>query len=102
MKNLTSALIGLSLLSSIPVCALAATPTNQELFEMYKAAIEKIAILEAKVAENAKSSASNQKTPSLDLVGSNGAYNFKVLDHSRDTNTKQLVQLQALRDGQLE
>ena len=35
------------------------------------------------------------------LVGSNDAYNFKILDHSRDTNTKQLLQLQALRDGEL-
>jgi len=95
MQFRISALASLVLMGSVSANAAAETPTNQELFELYNAALEKISALESKVVEN------TEKAPSLDLVGSNGAYNFKVLDHSRDTNTKQLVQLQALRDGDL-
>ena len=36
------------------------------------------------------------------FVGSNSEYSFKVLDHAENTNTKQLYQLTALRDGVLE
>jgi len=95
MQFRISALASLVLMGSVSANAAAETPTNQELFELYNAALVKISALESKVVEN------TEKAPSLDLVGSNGAYNFKVLDHSRDTNTKQLVQLQALRDGDL-
>jgi hypothetical protein len=35
------------------------------------------------------------------LVGTNAEYNYKVLDHAENTNTNQLYQLQALRDGQI-
>jgi hypothetical protein len=35
------------------------------------------------------------------LVGANAEYNYKVLDHAENTNTKQLYQLQALRDGKI-
>ena len=68
---------------------------------MYQAAMERIAELEAKVAETAESAEDNGKEVSQNLVGSSAAYNYKVLDHSRDTNTKQLVQLKALNSGQL-
>ena len=95
MRNNLLKLISLSLLGSLSVSTAAETPSNEALFEMYKAATAKIAALEASIAE------SKTEAPAEDLVGSNGAYNFKVLDHSRDTNTKQLLQLQALRDGEL-
>lgn len=76
---------------------------------MYKAVSAKLAALEAQIAERSfaaehstESKTENAtKAPSSDLIGSNGTYSFKVLDHSRDTNTKQLLQLQALRDDDL-
>ena len=99
MKNLIPAVF-LIFIGSVSVNAAAETPTNQELFELYRAAMDKIAALEAKITDNVANS-STDEPKSLDLLGSNGAYNYKVLDHSRDSNTKQLVQLQALRDGDL-
>ena len=99
MKNLIPAVF-LIFIGSVSVNAAAETPTNQELFELYRAAMDKIAALEAKITDNVANS-STDEPKSLDLLGSNGAYNYKVLDHSRDSNTKQLVQLQALRDGAL-
>ena len=101
MKTFISALLGLSLLGSSSVIAQKKIPSNQELFEMYQAAMERIAELEAKVAATADSTENSATDVSPNLVGSNAAYNFKLLDHSRDTNTKQLVQLKALNSGQL-
>ena len=97
MRNLNATLASLTLFGFASATS-AATPTNQELFEMYKAASDKLAALEASIEESTVET--TIEAPS-GLVGSNSAYNFKVLDHSRDTNTKQLVQLQALRDGEL-
>ncbi|MDA8693860.1 hypothetical protein N9L91_01490 [Pseudomonadales bacterium] len=59
-------------------------PSNAELYEMLKATQQQLS--EAK--EN--------------VVGANGEYSFKVLDHAETTNTKQLYQLQAIRDGMLQ
>lgn len=59
-------------------------PTNAELYEMLKANQQQLS--EAKKS----------------LVGTNSEYSFKVLDHAENTNTKQLYQLQALRDGMLQ
>ena len=100
MRNDLLKLLTLTVLTSLSANTQAATPSNEELFEMYKAAIDKIAALEARIAESTESSESIDRSSS-ELVGSNGSYNFKVLDHSRSTNTKQLLQLEALRDGEL-
>ena len=101
MKKSISAGLGLSLLVSVSANTEESIPSNQELFQMYQAAMERIAELEAKVAETAESAEDNGKEVSQNLVGSSAAYNYKVLDHSRDTNTKQLVQLKALNSGEL-
>ena len=109
IKKTIGWLLSLTLLGSVAANAAAESPTNQELFEMYKAVSAKLAALEAQIAERSfaaehstESKTENAtKAPSSDLIGSNGTYSFKVLDHSRDTNTKQLLQLQALRDDDL-
>ena len=100
MQIRTSVLVSLIFMGSVSVNTVAA-PSNQELFELYNAALDRIAALESKIADNTENTNSAEEAKSSDLVGSNAAYNFKVLDHSRDTNIKQLVQLQALRDGDL-
>ena len=104
IKNTIGWLLSVTLLGSVAANAATKSPTNQELFEMYKAVSAKLAALEAQIAERsaAAENKAETETSSSDLVGSNGAYSFRVLDHSRNTNTKQLVQLQALRDGELE
>ena len=109
IKKTIGWLLSLTLLGSVAANAAAESPTNQELFKMYKAVSAKLAALEAQIAERSfaaehstESKTENAtKAPSSDLIGSNGTYSFKVLDHSRDTNTKQLLQLQALRDDDL-
>ena len=92
---------------SISLSAGAESPTNQELLDMYKAVSAKLAALEAQIAERSAAADSKRdndsatQASSSELIGSNGTYSFQVLDHSRNTNIKQLLQLQALRDHEL-
>ena len=82
--SLTKIIFVLSLSAGYGYAAANKAPTNAELYEMLQATQQQLS--EAKKR----------------AVGTNAEYNFKVLDHAENTNTKQRYQLQALRDGMLE
>lgn len=119
------ALLALALLSFPLVSAVGAeAPTNEELYEMLEATRKEMAqlrertsVAEAAAAEAkaalqalqqqqpagpAKRNEAPSKVAHTNLVGTNSAYSFTTLDHTRQTNTKPLYQLQALRDGELD
>ncbi len=73
----------LSLTAGYGHAAIDEAPSNAELYEMLKATQQQLS--EAKES----------------VVGTNAEYSFKVLDHAESTNTKQLYQLESLRDGTL-
>ena len=95
-------------------------PTNEQLFEMLQAtqklvaalktrtlkaeaeatqAKAQLSVLQNRVSENEQSSAGSIDL--ANLIGTNAEYSYEVLDHTENTNTKQLRQLEALRDGDL-
>ena len=95
-------------------------PTNEQLFEMLQATQKQVAalktrtlkaeaeatqakaqlsVLQDRVSENEQSSAGSIDL--ANLIGTNAEYSYEVLDHTENTNTKQLRQLEALRDGDL-
>ena len=95
-------------------------PTNEQLFEMLQATQKQVAalktrtlkaeaeatqakaqlsVLQNRVSENEQSSAGSIDL--ANLIGTNAEYSYEVLDHTENTNTKQLRQLEALRDGDL-
>ncbi len=95
-------------------------PTNEQLFEMLKATQKQVAELKARtlVAEAEATQAKAQlsalqnrvveneqsSSDSIDLanlISTNAEYSYQVLDHTENSNTKQLRQLEALRDGDL-
>lgn len=45
--------------------------------------------------------ANQSEAPTTGLVSFNSDYNFKVLDHAENTNTKQILQLRAIQNGEL-
>ena len=95
-------------------------PTNEQLFEMLQATQKQVAELKTRTL-NAEAEATQAKAQlsalqnrvfeseqanagSIDLanlIGTNAEYSYQVLDHTENTNTKQLRQLEALRDGKL-
>ena len=109
--------------------AKAEAPSNEELYRMLLTTQQELAELRERTnqaeaeASKAKAEASKAKAELADfrqqiqstemgresataeatesLVGTNAEYSYTVLDHTRDTNTKQLRQLEALRDGEL-
>jgi len=104
-------------------------PSNAELFKMLKATQKELELLRNRT-EVAESEASRAKAELRELkaslgqgqapqaqgeegeviesgevanlVGTNAKYSYEILDHTRDTNTKQLLQLEAIRDDQLQ
>jgi len=85
MKTTLSKMICvLSLSAGYGYAATNEAPSNAELYEMLQATQQQLS--EAK----------------KNVVGTNSEYSFKVLDHAESTNTKQLYQLEALRDGMLQ
>lgn len=84
MKTTLSKMICvISLSAGYGHAAIDEAPSNAELYEMLKATQQQLS--EAKES----------------VVGTNAEYSFKVLDHAESTNTKQLYQLESLRDGAL-
>jgi hypothetical protein len=117
MKNRISLLISALCAQAV---VLGQAPTNEQLFEMLKATQKQVAelktrtlnaeaeatqakaqlsALQNRVAGNEQSSADSIDLASL--IGTNAEYTYEVLDHTENTNTKQLRQLEALRDGDL-
>lgn len=85
MKTILSKMIFvLSLSAGYGHAGIDEVPSNAELYEMLKATQQQLS--EAK----------------KNIVATNSEYRFKVLDHAESTNTKQLYQLEALRDGLLQ
>lgn len=96
------------------------TPTNEQLFKMLNEMQQQIEALQSRTltAEAEATHAKNElsalkqkiteseesKAGSIDfenLIRTNAEYSYMVLDHTENTNTKQLRQLEALRDGDL-
>ena len=96
------------------------TPTNEQLFKMLREMQQQIEALQSRTltAEAEATHAKNElsalkqkiteseesKAGSIDfenLIRTNAEYSYMVLDHTENTNTKQLRQLEALRDGDL-
>jgi hypothetical protein len=79
-------------------------PSNTEMLQMIRALQEELA--EAKLTQASNNSGSDEVSQLSEvrenLVGTNSEYSFKVLDHAENTNTKQLYQLEARRDGMLQ
>ena len=79
-------------------------PSNTELLEMIRALQKEL--VEAKLTQVSNNSGSDEISQLSEvrenLVGTNSEYSFKVLDHAENTNTKQLYQLEARRDGMLQ
>lgn len=124
MDHLAKILIAFAILNVSPMALAQDTPSNDELFKMFKQSQAKMAELEARTlkaeaeAASAKealaqlqiqSTAASYETVTATaeksetgLVGTNASYSYKVLDHSIRTNAKQRYQLEAIRDGALE
>jgi hypothetical protein len=117
MKKRYPLLIGAMCVQAL---AVAEVPSNEQLFEMLQATQKQVAALQARtlqaeaeasqakaqlaalqsrVAENEQCSADSIEL--ANLIGTNADYSYEVLDHTENTNTKQLRQLEALRDGEL-
>ena len=81
-------------------------PSNTELLQMIRALQEELADTKAKLSQVSNDSGSDEVSQLSEvqenLVGTNSEYSFKVLDHAENTNTKQLYQLEARRDGMLQ
>jgi hypothetical protein len=93
------------LVSAIALCINSAAMAEGISRAEYQALVERITALESENKQLRQSGqvASSGKTHKHDnLVGTNAEYNYKVLDHAENSNTKQLYQLQALREGKLE
>ena len=109
-------------ISALCVQALAfgQVPTNEQLFEMLQATQKQVAELKTRTLnaeaeatqakaqlsalQNRVSESEQASADSIDLanlIGTNAEYSYEVLDHTENTNTKQLRQLEALRDGKL-
>jgi hypothetical protein len=124
MDYLTKMLMAVAILFASTMSFSEDTPSNEQLFEMFKQSQARMAELEARTlkAETEAASAKTElaqlqiqttnvfyetDTPTEQksasgLLGSNANYSYKVLDHSLRTNAKQRYQLEAIRDGVLE
>jgi len=124
MQHSTKILLALTMLFASSMSIAQNSPSNDQLFEMFKQSQAKIAELEARTvkaeaeAASAKAELAQMQiqstavsyetaTPAAQksaagLVGSNASYSYKVLDHSLRTNAKQRYQLEAIHDGVLE
>ena len=58
-----------------------------------------LSALQSRVSDNEQTS--GDAIDLANLIGTNADYSYEVLDHTENTNTKQLRQLEALRDGEL-
>ena len=83
------------------------SPTNAELYEMIRVLQQQLDEASDSVSTNAHLNETIETTQQQltevreAFVGNNSEYSFKVLDHAENTNTKQLYQLESLRDGML-
>ena len=124
MDHLTKTLMVVAMLFASTMSFAEDTPSNDQLFEMFKQSQAKMAELEARTVKAEAEAASAKAelaqlqiqsnavsyetgTPAdqesqSGLVGTNASYSYKVLDHSIRTNAKQRYQLEAIRDGALE
>jgi len=93
------------LASAVAMCISSAAMAEGVSRAEFQALVERIAALEAEnkqLRQSDKVAAKGAVHKHDNVVGTSAEYNYKVLDHAENTNTKQLYQLQALRDGKLE
>lgn len=86
------------------------TPTNadiQSISDRLSALEAENKLLKSRALEAEKTSLGSENTleptqTRASVIGTNAAYNFQLLDHAENTNTKQLLQLRAIQDGGIE